>query len=64
MFGLVVGAGLRVGEVASLHLNSIEPPIEKDSLTKLRVCGKGNKERVVWLATSLWETVQAWLQVC
>jgi site-specific recombinase XerD len=63
MFGLMVGAGLRVGEVTTLHLDSLEEPVEPGGLTKLRVRGKGNKERVVWLTTSLRETLQTWLKV-
>ncbi|MBI3941567.1 MAG: tyrosine-type recombinase/integrase [Chloroflexi bacterium] len=62
MFGLMVGAGLRVGEVCALRLESVEAPTEPGRLTKLRVCGKGHKERVVWLPPALWETVRAWLQ--
>ena len=59
----MVGAGLRVGEVAALGLDNMEAPTELNTLARLRVCGKGNKERVVWLTESLWETFQAWLQV-
>lgn len=63
MFGLMVGAGLRVGEVVGLHLANVEPSPEPSGLTKLRVLGKGNKERIVWLSHSLWETLQRWLAV-
>ncbi len=63
MFGLMIGAGLRVAEVAALCLDSLEVPANTDGLTKLRVCGKRQKERMVWLTPSLWETLQAWLQV-
>jgi site-specific recombinase XerD len=63
MFGLMVGAGLRVGEVAALRLDSLEAPIEPGQLARLRVRGKGDKERTVWLTTSLWNTLQAWLEV-
>ena len=44
MFSLMVGAGLRVGEVATLQLNHIEASDEPNRLVKLRVCGKGNKD--------------------
>jgi integrase/recombinase XerD len=37
MFGLMVGACLRVGEVSTLQLGVIEEPISPDSLAKLRV---------------------------
>ena len=63
MFGLMVGAGLRVGEVAALRRDYVETPAEPDGLARLRVCGKGNKERVVWLTASLWDALQAWLKV-
>jgi len=63
MFGLMLGAGLRVAEVAALSLDSLEGPADANGLTKVRVCGKRQKERMVWLTPSLWETVQAWLQV-
>ena len=39
MFGLMVGAGLRVGEVADLRLDGIEEPLNPDQLVKLRVRG-------------------------
>jgi site-specific recombinase XerC len=52
-----------VGEVAALHLGDVEPPTQPDQLVKVRVCGKGQKERIVWLTPSLWAVVLAWLQV-
>jgi site-specific recombinase XerD len=63
MFGLMVGAGLRVGEVADLRLGSLEEPTAPGHLARLRVRGKGNKERVVWLTDSLCGTLRAWLEV-
>jgi site-specific recombinase XerD len=63
MFGMMLGAGLRVAEVATLRLDSVEVPANAGGLTKLRVCGKRQKERTVWLTPSLWEALQAWLQV-
>ena len=62
IFGLMVGAGLRVGEVAALRLDSVEAPTEPVTLARLRVEGKGRKERVVWLSPSLWEVLQTWLR--
>lgn len=62
MFGLMVGAGLRVGEVVALGLGDVEEPPSPSALAKLRVCGKGNKERVIWLTLSLWNALQAWLE--
>ena len=48
MFGLMVGAGLRVGEVAGLLVSSLEAPHETGQLARLRVLGKGVKERIMW----------------
>ena len=62
MFGLMVGASLRVGEVSTLQLDDIEESITPSSLAKLRVHGKGDKERVVWLTPSLWHALQDWLE--
>lgn len=62
MFSLMVGAGLRVGEVADLILQGLEAPSSPDQMTRLRVEGKGRKERIVWLTPPLYATVQTWLQ--
>ncbi len=62
MFGLMVGAGLRVGEVAAILLQDLEAPSSPDQMVRLRVRGKGRKERIVWLTPPLYATVQAWLQ--
>jgi site-specific recombinase XerD len=62
MFGLMVGAGLRVGEVSALQLEDIEESTSPGNLVKLRVRGKGDKERVVWLTPSLWRALQDWLE--
>jgi site-specific recombinase XerD len=61
MFGLMLGAGLRVGEVACLRLDGLQAPAGADQLYSLRVRGKGNRERVVWLTPSLQADLQAWL---
>jgi site-specific recombinase XerC len=62
MFGLMVGAGLRVGEVATLLLTDLEEPSSPDMLARLTVRGKGNKEGVVWLTDSLLNNLKAWLK--
>jgi len=62
MFGLMVGAGLRVGEVTALQVDDVKAP-ESGQLAKLRVQGKGDKERIVWLIPSLWKQLQEWLKV-
>ena len=61
LFSLMVGAGLRVGEVVSLQLDSLEQRTDPTRLAKLRVWGKGSKERTVWLAMSVTDTLQRWL---
>jgi site-specific recombinase XerD len=63
LFGLMIGAGLRVGEVADLQLTDLEAPTLPDQMARLRVRGKGRKERIVWLTPPLYATVQAWLGV-
>lgn len=61
MFSLMVGAGLRVGEVATLHVSDLQTSPDPSEMTRLRVLGKGRKERVVWLTPALYATVQEWL---
>jgi len=63
LFGLMVGAGLRVGEVATLRLHDLTAPTQPEHLARLRVCGKGRKERLVWLTPTYYAQVQAWLAV-
>ena len=60
MFGLMVGAGLRVGEVASLTMDALQPPSASDGLAPLRVLGKGQKERIVWLTPHWYNKVVAY----
>ena len=61
MFTLMVGAGLRVGEVVNLQLRDLH---ENDAAgpIRLRVRGKGDKERIVWLTPSVMQEVEAWLR--
>lgn len=61
MFTLMISAGLRVGEVVNLTLDDIQGA-PNSTLTRLRVCGKGDKERIVWLTTEALYQVQRWLQ--
>lgn len=62
IFGLMVGAGLRVGEVAAILLQDLEAPSSPNQMARLRVRGKGRKERIAWLTLPLYATVQAWQQ--
>jgi len=61
MFGLMVGAGLRVGEVVSVQQDDMEPPLSPGGSARLRVRGKGQKERIVWLTPHWYEVVTEWL---
>ena len=61
MFTLMVRAGLRVGEVVNLKLDDVQES-SNSTLTRLRVCGKGEKERIVWLTVEAMYQVQSWLQ--
>ena len=58
IIALIFGGGLRRSEVASLKIEDIKP-----DNGSLRVMGKGNKERLVYLATGATQAVQDWLQV-
>lgn len=61
MFELMIGAGLRVGEVVALQKDDI-PPIDDMGLVRLRVRGKGDKERIVWLTRESYRFLQQWLR--
>ena len=62
MFTLMVGAGLRVGEVVDLQLEDLDlRPAPQSS--RLLVRGKGGKERVVWLTAAVTERVNQWLVI-
>jgi site-specific recombinase XerD len=61
-FALMLRAGLRVGEVAGLKLTDLLAPPRADQPARLRVCGKGQKERVVLLTADAYAVLNAWLQ--
>jgi integrase/recombinase XerD len=63
MFGLMVGAGLRVEEVAQLRLFDLNAPPAPDQLAQLRVRGKGERERMVWITPLWYGKVAAWLVI-
>ncbi len=63
LFGLMVSAGLRVGEVIDLRMAQLAAPAEVDGMARLRVLGKGRKERIVWLTPLIYGRVCAWLAV-
>ncbi len=61
MFELMLGAGLRVGEVVSAQLGDLHAP-DSAGLVRLRVRGKGDQDRVVWFTAETARYVQNWLQ--
>lgn len=63
IFGLMVGAGLRVSEVADLKQNALTPPPAPQQMARLRVWGKGKKERIAWLTPKLYAQVADWQTV-
>jgi len=63
IFGLMIGAGLRVGEVAHIRLDELEAPTAATEMARLRVRGKGEKERIVWVTPTWYGLVAHWLAV-
>jgi len=61
-FALMVRAGLRVGEVVHLQLTDVLAPPAAEQPARLRVNGKGQKERVVLLTADAYAVLSAWLQ--
>jgi site-specific recombinase XerD len=62
-FVLLLRAGLRVGEVVLLELSDVLAPANGDQPARLRVRGKGQKERLVLLTGDAYQVLAAWLQV-
>lgn len=63
LFTLMLTTGLRVGEIITLRLEDLEPPPTPEALARLRVIGKGRKERFAWVTPQLYARIQAWLAV-
>jgi site-specific recombinase XerD len=61
MFGVMCWAGLRVGEVAGLQVSDLIRGNPFSKTARLRVCGKGQKERIVPLTRELVELWDEWL---
>jgi site-specific recombinase XerD len=61
MFGLMCWAGLRVGEVAALRVSDLMLARDPEAGARVRVRGKGHKERVVLLTPALTRQWAAWL---
>jgi site-specific recombinase XerD len=62
-FMLMLRAGLRVGEVVALKRSDILAPATSTSPARLRVLGKGRKERTVYLTTDAYAVLERWLQI-
>jgi site-specific recombinase XerD len=62
-FVLMLRAGLRAGEVVGLKLEDLLAPAQGEQPARLRVCGKGRKERVVLLNAEAFAILQEWLAV-
>lgn len=60
MVMVMLGAGLRVGEVVDLEMSDLDFS-ETTPLSRLRVRGKGDKERVAWLTHEVLRNMQLWL---
>ncbi len=62
-FVLMLRGGLRVGEVVTLTLADLLCPASQDQPARLRVCGKGRKERIVLLTADAFAALQCWLAI-
>ena len=62
-FALMWRAGLRVSEVTALKLADVTAPATADQPARLRVCGKGQKERLVLLSADAYAVLASWLTV-
>lgn len=60
-FALMLRAGLRAGEVVHLQLADILTPAQADHPARLRVLGKGQKERIVLLTADAYVVLSDWL---
>lgn len=62
-FVLMWRAGLRVGEVVDLKLTDLLSPAGVDHPARLRVLGKGRKERIVLLSAEAYSVLHDWLAI-
>jgi site-specific recombinase XerD len=62
MFLLMLRCGLRVGEVRNLSMGDLYLYSIPGSLPRLWLCGKGGRERVVYLSSQAMAALQAWLE--
>jgi len=61
LVALMLDVGLRVGEVAALRVQDYESAVRPGELSALRVRGKGDQERRVWLVPETAALVESWL---
>lgn len=61
-FALMLRAGLRVGEVVALKVTDLLTPPGIGQPARLRVWGKGHKERIVLLTSDAYAVLQEWLR--
>jgi len=62
-FALMLRAGLRIGEIVTLTMTALLSAPTADQPARLRVWGKGQKERLVLLTADAYALLQAWLQI-
>jgi site-specific recombinase XerD len=62
-FMLMLRAGLRVSEVATLTLADLLTSASAEHPAQVRVCGKGQKERMVLLTVEAYDHLREWLKV-
>ncbi len=62
-FVLMLRAGLRLGEVIGLQLGDLLAAPTATRPARLRVCGKGQKERIVLLSAEAYAVLADWLVV-
>jgi len=60
-FALMVRGGLRVGEVVTLKVGDVLNKPEGERPARIRVEGKGRKERMVWLSADAYAVLAVWL---
>jgi len=60
-FALMLRAGLRAGEVVQLQLADILTSAQADQPARVRVLGKGQKERIVLLTADAYAVLSDWL---
>ncbi len=60
-FTLMLRAGLRVGEVVALKRGDVLAPATPEAPARLRVLGKGRKERTVYLSADAYAVLARWL---